>query len=300
MFISQICFLKGIQQCKLASGLLCAVVLIYFKLYGWGLPLVILPTKDFVDKAYPDSPPVKPPQELQSFMAAQMVSTPVRNTHASLVDSTVSLKKTKKNTLNDQTLEHLVKLLEKAKQMDQSSSFANVHPHETQAKQSSIAELGNLSFLPTLSRSSSSLSVVASPQNASEQPAAEPAKAEDEKPSAGPSVQQEPLEVEPKAGSLEDYEKQAFQQLHSKMKRPVLKRPSACVTTGSATAGQSHSSSAVAASKAGSKKPRLTCWGCIRCRGNVHGCDSCAFEGFGGMRLNGREQWHKYMKGKGK
>lgn len=251
--------------------------------------MVILPTKDFVDKAYPDSPPVKPPQELQSFMAAQMVSTPVRNTHASLVDSTVSLKKTKKNTLNDQTLEHLVKLLEKAKQMDQSSSFANVHPHETQAKQSSIAELGNLSFLPTLSRSSSSLSVVASPQNASEQPAAEPAKAEDEKPSAGPSVQQEP-----------DYEKQAFQQLHSKMKRPVLKRPSACVTTGSATAGQSHSSSAVAASKAGSKKPRLTCWGCIRCRGNVHGCDSCAFEGFGGMRLNGREQWHKYMKGKGK
>lgn len=289
MFISQIGFLKGIQQCKLASGLLCAVVLIYFKLYGRGLPVVTLPTKDFVDKAYPDSPPVKPPQELQSFMAAQMVSTPVRNTHASLVDSTVSLKKTKKNTLNDQTLEHLVKLLEKAKQMDQSSSFANVHPHETQAKQSSIAELGNLSFLPTLSRSSSSLSVVASPQNASEQPAAEPAKAEDEKPSAGPSVQQEP-----------DYEKQAFQQLHSKMKRPVLKRPSACVTTGSATAGQSHSSSAVAASKAGSKKPRLTCWGCIRCRGNVHGCDSCAFEGFGGMRLNGREQWHKYMKGKGK
>ena len=94
--------------------------------------------------------------------------------------------------------------------------------------------------------------------------------------------------------SLEDYEAKAFNQLAKKgLKRPaaahppaVLKRPSAKPKASASKACQPEI------------KTRLTCWGCTRCRGNVHGCDSCNFDSFQGTRLNGRSAWEKYMKDK--
>ncbi|CAE7033964.1 unnamed protein product [Symbiodinium sp. CCMP2592] len=47
--------------------------------------------------------------------------------------------------------------------------------------------------------------------------------------------------------------------------------------------------------KAAKQDGRLTCWGCARCRGNVYGCDNCNFDGFAGVRLNGRAEWKKHM-----
>ncbi|CAE7284055.1 unnamed protein product [Symbiodinium sp. CCMP2592] len=47
--------------------------------------------------------------------------------------------------------------------------------------------------------------------------------------------------------------------------------------------------------KAAKQDGRLTCWGCARCRGNVYGCDNCNFDGFAGVRLNGRAEWKKCM-----
>ena len=89
-----------------------------------------------------------------------------------------------------------------------------------------------------------------------------------------------------KPKSLEDYEEEALaglkNQKHTKgpktIQKQVMKRPAGDKTS--------------KASKI-TDKP-LTCWGCIRCRGNVHGCDSCSFEGFQGLRLNGSAAWHAY------
>ena len=42
------------------------------------------------------------------------------------------------------------------------------------------------------------------------------------------------------------------------------------------------------------------CYGCLRCRGNVKGCDMCRKEGFNGLRCNGREAWKTALGKQGK
>jgi hypothetical protein len=109
--------------------------------------------------------------------------------------------------------------------------------------------------------------------------------------------------------SLEEYEEQAMNQISHKktpMKRPasakpppsmkVLKRPSAKSDQSKADP----STPVTNPQDSTKKKKQMTCWGCSRCRGNVHGCDGCAFAGFAGQRLNGRDAWKKWMNDKKK
>ena len=86
--------------------------------------------------------------------------------------------------------------------------------------------------------------------------------------------------------SLEDYENEAMEML---MKRPaialfdtVLKKPAA--------KNSSPSSS--------SKVPKLerTIFGCLRCRGNPLGCETCRSETFGGKRFEGRSAYNAFVK----
>ena len=100
--------------------------------------------------------------------------------------------------------------------------------------------------------------------------------------------------------SLEDYENHHLALVQAKKTRPSasLKRPASANAAGPSKAIKKAEAKAKATSKAQAKakakaKSELR-WGCTRCRGNVRGCDSCNFDGFRGVRLNGREAWLKY------
>lgn len=87
--------------------------------------------------------------------------------------------------------------------------------------------------------------------------------------------------------TLEDYENDAFAAI-KKMKRPAASASMVAKNHGSST-----SAPATQKPKAEvkSKKQKLTCFGCSRCRGNPLGCPSCDFLDFQGKRLNGRKAW---------
>ena len=119
--------------------------------------------------------------------------------------------------------------------------------------------------------------------------------------------------------TLEDFEQEAYQKVVKKKgldaapkKKPAAAKAVAkaaatgvkkCSPKQKAQAKKPGCAKKVEAPKTVAKKdpksPRkLTCWGCTRCRGNVHGCDSCATHAFGGLRLNGRKAWENYMQSK--
>ena len=101
---------------------------------------------------------------------------------------------------------------------------------------------------------------------------------------------------------LEDYEEEALQQLQNRKTkkndqatnkqatkktkaRPCHKRPAARVKP-----------APQAERKEGDKAKGE--FGCIRCRGNTWSCSDCQRKDFRGLRLNGRNAWHKYMEGR--
>lgn len=109
----------------------------------------------------------------------------------------------------------------------------------------------------------------------------------------GPSGSTQETEAKPNHSTpqnLNEFEKLAFEKLASKAKaKNCLKRPAAAKP----------SSSSVAAPKP-QAKPKVTCkkwkpasgvFGCIRCRGNVKGCEACWSPFFTGQRFSSRQEW---------
>ena len=117
------------------------------------------------------------------------------------------------------------------------------------------------------------------------------------------------------AKSLEQYEAEALEQLESKKKSgnkstkdPQAKSKGNAIMKKPAAKAGTDAGIHVAAAKKATKKPcgksaatkgntenKLTCYGFARCRGNVLGCDNCNFDGFKGVRLNGRAAWRQCM-----
>eukprot|EP00435_Cladocopium_sp_Y103_P023446 s3052_g5.t1 len=134
-------------------------------------------------------------------------------------------------------------------------------------------------------------------------------------PAPGPPVEAQATDAihgKEQSHSLEEYEEQAMQHISKKqtkkpasakaaMKRPASAKPPPSMKVMKKPSAKSEQSKAkpdttMAIPKdSTNKKKQMTCWGCSRCRGNVHGCDGCAFLGFKGQRLNGREAWKKWV-----
>lgn len=89
------------------------------------------------------------------------------------------------------------------------------------------------------------------------------------------------------AKSLEDHENEAMAVL--------LKKPSAnkLVPTRPATGDNLAGSSSNI--KANTAIPAKKIFGCIRCRGNPNGCDSCHSDNFGGKRFKGRADYNTWV-----
>ena len=270
-------------------------------------------------KAYPDESPVKTSLDMASSVAATMKTAAVRKSHASVRDT--YMVETKNRNVESATLEALEKLLDKAKRLDDTFSRTAGSAGSINVS-SSIAALGQPELLRSQSSSSNSLFEVPTPQQHLDLPVvpapqdtkvAQAEQSQNGQPSRRPSASEEcdtNMEIEPdnkkKTKTLEDFETEAFQLLQARkqgsvMKRPgsrkspqVFKRPGA----NSILKNRDLEKTATKAAASGSKK--MTCWGCVRCRGNVHGCSSCAMKDFRGERLNGRDAWKKYMHKKGK
>lgn len=89
------------------------------------------------------------------------------------------------------------------------------------------------------------------------------------------------------AKSLESYEEEAMAALMKKpaANNPVLKKPAASTTLASSS-GSTMASTAI---------PAKRIYGCLRCRGNPRGCDTCHSDKFSGKRFKGREDYNKFV-----
>lgn len=266
--------------------------------------------QDFIKEAYPDSPPVKPSDELASSVGAQLKNAPTRNTHRSLEGTSLASRAKKQDDdIPEKALSALYSMLKKATDMDNEASSKKV---------CSIFSGTGVKWLQGLPANAaeetpqqSSLQQVASPQHhyditASLQQAF-PLPLENQCP-GNPATNPEPnngapgkeqQSAFPPPKSLEEYEKEHFEAIQKhKRQGPVLKRPSAAkvMKKPSAHKQEVHEQLPNATDVTSSlDKGKQTCWGCTRCRGNCHGCDSCNHDGFQGIRLNGRAAWKKYM-----
>ncbi|CAK9069361.1 Uncharacterized protein SCF082_LOCUS34739 [Durusdinium trenchii] len=272
---------------------------------------------DFIKKAYGTDKPVEPNLETASAVAAQMKYTPVRDTSLLLAESLGMSKKKRQLKvssdidINGELLAGLAKLVSQAKNMDSESSL------ETRVKEAarpsfkekrsfsveSITKSNSQSSLASLHLESPHTEIEPLPLPAAPEGNEENEKEKDSallelpvsKPEAIASGQMEKAKEDSKP-TLEDFEQQAYDELQGKtvMKRPsahpqMMKKPAACTK-------QTLAAPDTKEPKAGSKrKAKLTCYGCSRCRGNPHGCSSCAIESYKGERLNGREAWKKFM-----
>ena len=87
--------------------------------------------------------------------------------------------------------------------------------------------------------------------------------------------------------SLESYEDAAMASLLKRpaSKSPVLKKPSAS-TTLEGSSGSAKPNTAI---------PAKRIYGCLRCRGNPNGCDTCHSDKFNGKRFTGRDDYNKFV-----
>ena len=308
--------------CSLANWLCSTLVKvstqmnIIFPRSNYAIDVLLLP-KDFIKKAYGTDKPVEPNLETASAVAAQMKYTPVRDTSLLLAESLGMSKKKRQLKvssdidINGELLAGLAKLVSQAKNMDSESSL------ETRVKEAarpsfkekrsfsveSITKSNSQSSLASLHLESPHTEIEPLPLPAAPEGNEENEKEKDSallelpvsKPEAIASGQMEKAKEDSKP-TLEDFEQQAYDELQGKtvMKRPsahpqMMKKPAACTK-------QTLAAPDTKEPKAGSKrKAKLTCYGCSRCRGNPHGCSSCAIESYKGERLNGREAWKKFM-----
>ena len=99
--------------------------------------------------------------------------------------------------------------------------------------------------------------------------------------------------AEPKSSvlqSLEDFEQQAFQSLQGVSQKgkgggAAQKKPAAAVSV----------KKPAGLLKVWKKPAGVQGFGCIRCRGNLNGCESCLSPDFKGLRLVGRQAWKEWM-----
>lgn len=106
--------------------------------------------------------------------------------------------------------------------------------------------------------------------------------------------------------TLEDYEKEAKQRLSSKkareldeemttMKRPASKKVGKAEPKGKVTKHKGVLKEKKQHVKSSSLKG---IYGCIRCRGNIRGCNTCRSPGFGGLRFSSRDEYNKWYQKK--
>lgn len=267
-----------------------------------------------------------PRPELTSLVASQWKATPTRSTHH-LLNGTSSFSKRKSNPsiLDDECVDALRSLLKRARHLDEPEPRDEKRHEPGSHSSGKASSIGSLSLMGPISAGSSSdqpgdksFVLPSSPgQPAVSVPAVLPQCQETTEAPEKAEVLAEPLQVcedgpETNSGSrsLEDYENAAFQAIQQKKggkqtaKNTTKPKPAPCMKRPSAS-GQVLKRPAAAPQQVApnekptpkhSRKKMLTCWGCIRCRGNVHGCSSCDSDTFAGQRLNGREAWAAYMK----
>ena len=107
--------------------------------------------------------------------------------------------------------------------------------------------------------------------------------------------------------SLEDYEQEAKERHCKKTakemdaKMPVLKRPSSKKATKAedkVKVTQKKKAFMKGQDKHVSSAFLKGIYGCIRCRGNTKGCDTCRSSDFGGLRFSSREEYNKWYQKK--
>lgn len=257
--------------------------------------------------------------DMASSVAATMKTAAVRKSHASVRD-TYMVEKRNTNVENA-TLEALEKLLDKAKSLDDAFAKKATLAQSTQVC-SSIAALGKPQLKSLQSSSSQSFPDVLPAQENLELPVV-PAQQETKVAQADHSQNRQPsgnqsaltecatdMDIEEnhkdREKTLEDFEMEAFQLLQARKQGNVMKRPASrqssqvCKRPAAKTIQRKPAMEKPSGKQAASGSKKMTCWGCVRCRGNVHGCSSCSMKDFRGERLNGRDAWKKYMQKKGK
>ena len=127
-----------------------------------------------------------------------------------------------------------------------------------------------------------------------------PAPATIEEPEANQSTDLTNKEIPPK--SLEDYEIEAKNQLAKRKANQldtVLKRPASKKSTPKVAAKDKDNNQGKK-----DKRKHVTpsflkgIYGCVRCRGNVKGCDSCRSPYFAGQRFSSRDEYNKWYQKK--
>jgi hypothetical protein len=115
----------------------------------------------------------------------------------------------------------------------------------------------------------------------------------------------------PQANDLAQYAQDAFNKLAkakagAKSKAKAASKAGATAKANAAPKIQKNMSKAVAkpGPKAGQAKPQdfgyygtpgpRGPFGCVRCKGNTKGCETCIQPGFKGLRFKSRDQWAKY------
>ena len=100
--------------------------------------------------------------------------------------------------------------------------------------------------------------------------------------------------------SLEEFELQAFGKLaaKAKAKNKGMKRPAAAASATVPNQKAAPKAKGKKATTVGSKngwKPACGVFGCLRCRGNINGCDTCWSPMFNGKRFSSRKEWATFM-----
>lgn len=103
--------------------------------------------------------------------------------------------------------------------------------------------------------------------------------------------------------SLEDYERIAKEKLSKKAKEMdeeigPMKKPSSRKAPKAEPKGKMTKSKAVLKEKHGGSAFHRGIFGCIRCRGNIRGCDTCRSPTFGGLRFTSRDEYNKWYQKK--
>ena len=262
---------------------------------------------EWMRKVYHETDFPKPiPSVVATSVAALMRDAIVRNSHGDLQDTVPKTRVKGKRTLveddDESTMVNFCKMLKMMRSMATDMDEAKVEllggkkPKRLSngsSSSSSCAANGVLALedrVP-LETEPSGIDVNAKPLSTIPQPSHGPVDTPESE-----TVEQAPAgENDAADDSLEQYEKAAFESLQNRKlqkklaaaSKGILKRPAAKKQPAAPKASVTKPTPPKpAAPKAAVVK--ANCWGCSRC------CEKCAFDGFKGKRLCGREAWQKW------